>query len=195
MKHTKAAILDYQNAHAGGISTSSKNRACGWTAPPTGWILAHWDVTIDRSLRRLGLGVILRDNAGNLIAAKCLTRRGHVEPAAAEAMAALEATQLCRDMGYEQIHFMRDAKTVVDAVNLGVPNWSRTGHLINDIRTKLQELSHWKLSYVSREMNRPAHELAKMERDNLWIRCGSQPHLLVFRNSLLLSNLVCPFDY
>ncbi|KAE7997607.1 hypothetical protein FH972_002225 [Carpinus fangiana] len=67
-----------------------------------------------------------------------------------------------RDMGYEQIHFMRDVKMVVDVVNLGGADWSRTCHLINDIRTKLQELSHWKLSYVSREMNRPAHELARM---------------------------------
>jgi ribonuclease HI len=105
--------------------------------------------------------VILRDNEGKLIVAKSTTCLGYVEPAAAEAFAALEATQLERDMGYEQIHFMGDAKTVIDAVNSEEPDWSRIGHLISDICSNLQEFSLWKFSYVSRENNRTVHELAR----------------------------------
>ena len=114
----------------------------------------HGDAAIDHTLGRLGLGVILRDHEGNMLVAKCITRKGHVEPAVVEAMAALEAIQLCRDRGYGRVHFMGDAKTVIDAVNSEVPDWSRMGHLINDIRELLQDLSLWKMSYISREHNR-----------------------------------------
>lgn len=41
-----------------------------------------------------------------------------------------------------EITFLFHIVEVVDAVNSGVPDWSRKGHLINDIRANLQEMEN-----------------------------------------------------
>jgi ribonuclease HI len=95
-------------------------------------------------------------------------------------------------MGYDQILFVGDVKKVVNAVNLDMPGWSRTGHLINDIRITLQEFVHWEVSHVSRETNRSAHELAKMGTKNFMNRVwDSDPPdciqvLIAFEQSVIL---------
>jgi hypothetical protein len=47
----------------------------------------------------MGIGVIIRDEEGLVTAAKSLTISAVLEPAAGEAMAALHAAELCRDLG------------------------------------------------------------------------------------------------
>ena len=60
--------------------------------------------------------MILRDHAGNMLAAKCCARVGYLEPDAAEALAALEATQFSRSLGKDWVQFVGDAKGVVDVI-------------------------------------------------------------------------------
>lgn len=54
--------------------------------------MANWDAAIDHGRGRLGLGVVLHDHARKTLAAQCFTRLGHLEPADAKVMAALDAT-------------------------------------------------------------------------------------------------------
>jgi ribonuclease HI len=116
--------------------------------------------------------VILRDNEGNLIVAKSTTHMGNVEPVVAEAFVALEAIKLGHEMGFQSVAFVGDAKMLIDAVKSEEPNWSRIGHFISDIRSSLEELSNWTFSFVHRERNRTAHELANMGKkqtmDKVW---------------------------
>jgi ribonuclease HI len=60
--------------------------------------------------------MILRDHTGRMIAAKCSARLGCLNPAAAEAIAALEAMVLCCRLGYDRIQFEGNAKLVVEAI-------------------------------------------------------------------------------
>ena len=66
---------------------------------------------------QMGLGVVVRDSFGNLLAARCETRLGCLALAVAEVKAVLLAIQFCRKMGFLRVHLEGDAKIVVDAVN------------------------------------------------------------------------------
>lgn len=122
-------------------------------APPQGWVKANWDAAIEKKSGWVGLGVIIRDHRGSLVAAKCVTRKGFVKPVAAEAWAALMALQLSRDLGLLQVYLEGDAKIVVDTVNSTEPDWSWQGHLVDDIQVELLSFPNWKLNHVRREAN------------------------------------------
>ena len=62
---------------------------------------------------------------------------GLLDPTAAEALAAFQAVQLCKDLVLTHIILEGDAKLVVDAVKVSTHNWCRFGQMIDDIRTVL----------------------------------------------------------
>jgi hypothetical protein len=70
-----------------------------WRAPTHGFYKANWDIAISLDKKCMGIGVIIRDEEGLVTAAKSLTISAVLEPAAGEAMAALHAAELCRDLG------------------------------------------------------------------------------------------------
>jgi ribonuclease HI len=133
-----------------------------WEFPPHGWVKANWDVAVERKTRRLGIGIIIRDDHGECCATKSWTRMGLLDPTAVEATAAFMAIQMCIVLGMQQVQFEVDARVVVDAVNRGESSENHWGHLVADILIGLQDILQWKMRYVPREVNRGAHVLAKM---------------------------------
>jgi hypothetical protein len=100
-----------------------------WKAPEQGWCKGNWYAAVDSESGRLGLSAVIRDIAGNVMAARCKMRRGYLSPVAAKAKAALLTVQLCREIGFSMVHLEGDAKGVVDAVNLGEVDKSFVGSL------------------------------------------------------------------
>jgi ribonuclease HI len=96
------------------------------------------DVAIDNSKARVGIGVILRDERGQVLAAMSKTRNGTLEPSTGEAFATSTAICFCRDIGVQRVVLEGDAKQIVDAVNSNLTSWSRFGHLIDDTRWILE---------------------------------------------------------
>jgi ribonuclease HI/ribosomal protein L37AE/L43A len=145
----------------------------GWEAPQLGWHKVNWDAALGVHSGKMGLGVVIRDHMGRLVAARSLSRQGGFDPDAAEAIAALVATQIARELGIQRAWFEGDAKIVVDAVNSMEADWSRIGHLVDDVRLELGKFYQWKMTYIPREHNRAAHVLARKavseEMDGLWL--------------------------
>ena len=122
----------------------------------------NWDAAVGKQAGRIGLGAVIRNHRGEMVAARSLTRVGLLEPAAAEALAATMAIQLARVMGLLQIYVEGDAKVIVEAVVSQAPDWSRRGHLIEDIRSALQSFPHWTMACVKRGANQAAHMVARL---------------------------------
>jgi ribonuclease HI len=129
---------------------------------------------------------------GRLVAARSLSRQGGFDPDAAEAIATLVATQTARELGIQRAWFEEDTKIVADAVNSMEADWSRIGHLVDDVRSELGKIYQWKMTYIPREHNRAAHVLARKavseEMDGMWLY--SSPvwlkHTLVSEHKALL---------
>jgi ribonuclease HI len=175
LKNTEEQLEAYKRLHEKGSPGDRReipDREKKWMAPSQGWYKANWDVAIDNRKGRVGIGVILRDERGQMVAAMSKTRIGILEPSTGEAFAASSAVCFCRDLGVQCVVLEGDAKQIVDTVNSNSASWSRFGHLIDDTRRILESFPQWKCQFVRREANEAAHRLAKAAtidvNDRIW---------------------------
>ncbi|XP_059436227.1 uncharacterized protein LOC132169166 [Corylus avellana] len=150
----------------------NNERGKKWLAPPQGSHKINWDVAIDKLHERMGIGVVIRGENGQVIAAMSKTTLGLLEPTMGEALAAYHAVCLGRNLGMQNIYLEGDAKQVVEAINSQTSTWSRFGHLIDDTRGILRSFSSWRCNFVYRNANEAAHRLAKAAitdiSDRIW---------------------------
>jgi hypothetical protein len=60
----------------------------------------NWDSTVGKQPGNIGLGAVIRNHQGELMAARSLMYVGLLEPVTVEAVAATMAIQLARDRSY-----------------------------------------------------------------------------------------------
>jgi hypothetical protein len=114
MSGTLRYIDEYKQVHENLKLSCSKSRTDQreqWKAPSHGWVKTNWDVATDYSSCRMGIGVIIRDEHGTVVAAWSKTCQGSVEPTTGEAIALFHAASLCRDLGFHEVIFEGDAQT------------------------------------------------------------------------------------
>jgi hypothetical protein len=153
-------------------NAENNNGVSKWKAPPPGWCKANWDASIDKNRGQLGIGVVVRDDKGLVIAAASKVRQGLFEPVMGEAIASYEAARICKELSIPKGWLEGDAKIIVDALNSDERILSRYGHLVEDTRSILQSFPSWKCDFVHREANEAAHRLAKAATtyisDRMW---------------------------
>ena len=97
IKQAETVIKDYNQAQSGEMlrGYQEEHHVSGkWTNPQQGWYKVNFDAAVDKKEERIGLGTIIRNHLGDLVAMKSLTRVGLFEPTTAEALAAAMAVQL-----------------------------------------------------------------------------------------------------
>jgi ribonuclease HI len=97
-----------------------------------------------------------------MVAARCFSIVGNLGPIAAEALGAYHAIVLSTEMGVQNVILEGDAKMVVQAVNSREINTGKYGQLMDDTKMLLRSFSNWECCYVSRYLNRAAHDLARL---------------------------------
>ncbi|XP_042980012.1 uncharacterized protein LOC122310200 [Carya illinoinensis] len=83
-----------------------------WTPPPLGVLKANWDAAVDKTNSRVGLGVVIRDSKGLLVATLWACKAMLPDPI----LAALRATSLYADLGFTHIVLEGDSLGIVKAV-------------------------------------------------------------------------------
>jgi hypothetical protein len=119
------------------------------------------DVAIDNHKGQIGVGILVRDNAGCVIAARSFIKEITTKPVVAKAMGALDAVEFCTHVGLLHIFLEGDALQVDNTVRSTGQSWIRFGQIIEDIRGVLSLLSSWQISHVKIECNPATHRLAK----------------------------------
>lgn len=82
----------------------------------------------------MGVGIVVRDSDGRVVAAIATVIQFIFDPPPAEAMAAWRAVLLCRKLGFTHMIFEGDSLSIVFALNSESPCWHRYGHVIEDVR-------------------------------------------------------------
>jgi ribonuclease HI len=144
-----------------------------WIKPIHGEMKCNWDAAVNSKKRCMGVGVVIRDDRGRVVAAKARFVSGIVNPTVAESMGAWQAVVMCCDMRFPLVVLEGDSLNVVSALNKEEPCWSSFGHITEDIRAKLQDIPSIRVQHVPREANKVAHLLSKATvsqmLDNSWI--------------------------
>jgi ribonuclease HI len=132
-----------------------------WEAPPPELFKVNWDVAFSQGDKQMGVGVIIRDWKGEVIAALSQPVMATYDPVSAESMAALRAVEFCSEVGINDFILEGDSLLVVKAVNESNLGWLPYGQIIEDIHCVLGTRRQWHIRHVKREANSAAHGLAK----------------------------------
>ena len=80
-----------------------------WINPVVGCFKVNWDVGMDWSMDRFGLGMVVRDSNGHCVVARTVPQHGRVDPTTGEALASFHAVDFCKELGLSCIILKGDA--------------------------------------------------------------------------------------
>ncbi|XP_035538485.1 uncharacterized protein LOC118343802 [Juglans regia] len=168
---------------------SVARRGTRWSRPEGRSFKANFDAAFNMAEQIMGLGVVIRDCNGEVMAVKCANRKCRSSPFIAECSAMWEAMELCKELDFWDVWLEGDAKDVIDAVNRDEEDESRYGHVVEDLKQSLKQSKSWKVVFTHRDGNEVAHHLAKMAihciSDQYWIKEGPES----IRNLLAIDKL------
>ncbi|XP_042992296.1 uncharacterized protein LOC122318762 [Carya illinoinensis] len=144
-----------------GNDTCSDRRDVRWNRPKELSVKANWDAAVDKKERNVGIGVVIRDEEGEILVATREHMSYVTDGAIAESFALRKAMEVCRDLNFNNILFEGDAQNIVNVVNVETKDMTRYGSVIEDVNSLLKGREKWSVSFVFREANEAAHVLAR----------------------------------
>jgi hypothetical protein len=141
--------------------------------PPFNGFKVNWDASVDRRKNLMGVGIVMRNHAGRVLAAQCSVQKFIVDPSTAEAIGARVGAELGRRLGLQSIMLEGDASVVIEALRREGEDLSRFGNVILETKELLKGFHFWEANLVRREGNNAAHLLARhatnQELNQVWV--------------------------
>lgn len=152
-----------------------------WNPPQRGFFKVNVDAATNSEKQLSGLGAVIRDENGNVIAAAIKVSRFYGEAAYAEAEAIDWGLQIADQASLSSLVVESDAQEVVQLVNNNQGCRSEIYWIISEVQSLLKNFDSISVQYTHRSCNVLAHSLPKLALERLktivWI--GSfPPHLL-----------------
>ncbi|XP_075633396.1 uncharacterized protein LOC142605854 [Castanea sativa] len=125
---------------------------------------ANFDGAIFEDLRAAGIGVALRNEHGEVVAALAEQIPIPHSVFTLETLAARHAILFVRELGFRNVVFEGDSKSSIQAISNRLLLHSSCGHIIHDILLFASSLQSFSFSHVCRRGNALADALAKRAR-------------------------------
>ena len=74
-----------------------------WKTRPRGTMKLNWDAAIDRHKKLMGIGIVVRDFRGEVVATQCTTKAYVCDPVVAEALALWTAVVLLGQLSFTDV--------------------------------------------------------------------------------------------
>ncbi|KAL5808335.1 hypothetical protein ACOSQ3_029026 [Xanthoceras sorbifolium] len=121
----------------------------------------------------VGLGIIIRDHSGSVLAANAYRLAAGFSVMVAEALVVLKGLQFALDSGLLLAILETGSLAVITAINNPSAYLSKVGLVIVDIVDLLSSYPGSKVQFVPRSANSVAHTLARftlsLDRDYFWL--------------------------
>lgn len=111
-------------------STALRQPEAKWQKPLEGTLKVNWDAAVDVVRKRMGMGVVVRDHGGELLATQCATKDFITDPRTAEAYAAWRAVELSSQLGLQRIVLEGDALEIVNVLKNDEVWLGSFGHIL-----------------------------------------------------------------
>ncbi|KAF5481803.1 hypothetical protein F2P56_002425 [Juglans regia] len=173
-------LEDYKSAQSfqdgDAATTTARVQLKKWQKPDVNEVKANWDAATDMEAKRMGMGIVIRDEEGEVLVFICDVRKHVVDPALAESWALWKALEICNELALSKVIFEGDAASVINRINKDVEDQSSMGHILEDIKQFFKGKREWNVRFVPRDGNRVAHLLAKhalvLGEEKIWIEEG-----------------------
>ena len=135
-----------------------------WQPPPETNIKANFDGTVFRENNRAGLGVVIWNHQGQVLAS--LSENISLQPSTddVEAFAAVRAISFPVELGFSSIIIEGDSEVVIKALKNEEESLATFGHLISASRPTIDAFYDISFSHTRRQGNIIAHNLARHTR-------------------------------
>lgn len=136
-----------------------------WTTPPNGWFKVNVDAAINVSKQKAGLGAVIRNCRGKVVAAAVQGIPYPENVACMEAEAMLLGFQSAQQADCFPLILESDSKEVVELDLSKKSSKAEISWRIAEIQEKMKVQTSASITYVSRSCNFIAHYLAKAALD------------------------------
>ncbi|KAH9747206.1 reverse transcriptase domain-containing protein [Citrus sinensis] len=133
-----------------------------WSPPSEDWVKVNVDAAMDEQNNLAGLGAVIRNYRGEVVAAAVNTVKSFGDVEMCEARAALWGIQAAIKAGASSIILESDSKRVVELINSKQSTLTELFWVIFDILEAKKSFQNFKAQHVGRTCNTLAHNLAKL---------------------------------
>ncbi|XP_042980081.1 uncharacterized protein LOC122310263 [Carya illinoinensis] len=108
-------VLDYKEANNTQVSKDKPiaSSVQSWSAPPLHVFKANWDASVDKVQCKVGIGVVIRDWNGCVVATLRSQKDMFLDPLLAESFSVLKAVILCNQLNMQDVIFEGGSLNVV----------------------------------------------------------------------------------
>ena len=132
-----------------------------WTAPEANGFKMNFDDATFTVRDRAGVGVVIRNDAGLVMASLTQQIALPVSVIEVEALAVRRALEFALELGFDDITLEGDSELLIKNLMTGGSQLTHYGNIAADILFLLSHFSKATLSFVKRHCNQLAHSLAR----------------------------------
>ena len=132
-----------------------------WHPPTQGMVKINCDGTTIRDQKKSGVGVVIRDDNGMVLASMSKQLPQLYLALEVEAMAASTTLSLTSQLGFHRAILESDSLTLAMALRNNSTFLSPDGLLMEDIKFHASSFIQLRYSHIKREGNKVAHKLAR----------------------------------
>ena len=154
-------LLEFQRAAAVLPLASKIPTNDRWLPPLRGWMKMNFDGAIFREKSLAGLGCIIRNDKGLVMAAFTQIIPLPTSVETVEVLATHSAIGFAQELSLDQIILEGDSEITINALSKGGWESSSFGHIIKDIKSFAAAFNSLSFSHTRRLGNKVAHRLAR----------------------------------
>ncbi|XP_030924586.1 uncharacterized protein LOC115951544 [Quercus lobata] len=174
-------LEDYHQAQGQLQSPEITSGSNVWIPPPELVYKLNFDAAIFSELSCSGVGAMILNARDEFMATMSARDPSVFDSLKAEIIACRKALEFAIDAGFTDLVIEGDNKNVMQLVSASREDFSRLGHVIQDIKWLAQGLRRVSFSYVKRGANSVAHSLARFAKnvvdDMYWLEDSPPPAL------------------
>lgn len=127
----------------------------------------NWDAAVNQQANTIGIGGIVRDSDGEVLATFRIPQAPAQKPEVAEALALRKSMQVCLEIGLKQVVFEGNCQTVVRAATSTEENRSEIAAILHDIRFLLRQSVDWDIRFTKED----EHDGARVGQESIHHCC------------------------
>ncbi|XP_075658885.1 uncharacterized protein LOC142628727 [Castanea sativa] len=159
--------------------------------PPSSVYKLNFDAAVFSDLDRTGVGAIIRDEHGQVMAAMTASGPPVRSSMEAELLACRRSLEFVVDAGFNKLIIEGDNVNVMQAISSTKIDCSLLGYVVNDIRHLVYCLEWVSISTTRRDGNKVAHVLAQHARNSIdndvyWMEDSPHPAVEALAYDVLL---------
>ena len=155
------ALQEFHHAHTPAPSPTHTRSLTKWEPPPLDWVKINFDGAIFQAKGEAGLGAIIRNNHGLVMAALAQVIPLPTSVEMVEVLAARRALSFAQELGFDHIILEGDLGIAIRAMKNESFSTASFGHILADIKVLSSHFRHLAFRHTRRLGNKVAHSLAR----------------------------------